>query len=307
MRRLGGVGTSRQPPATSHQPQPHLRAWLCLFGAALLWSTGGAAIKLCELTSWQVASLRSGVAALALLWLTPVGRRDVDHWSLLTGSAYAATMILFVLANKLTTAANAIFLQSTAPLYVLLLAPWLLGEPIHRRDLLVMAALACGLGLFFVGEEPPYASAPAPLRGNLIAAVDGFTWALTLIGLRWISRDASQAVGGMLITGNALAFLVCLPLALPLGAVSAMDALVVAYLGVFQVALAYVLASAGMRHVTALEGALLLLLEPVLNPIWAALVHGERPGAWPLLGGAIILATTILNALLHARPVNANR
>jgi drug/metabolite transporter (DMT)-like permease len=273
------------------------RARLLLLAGAALMSTGGAAIKLCALNGWQVASFRSGVAVLALMWFTPVRRSDIDRRALLTGAAYAATMILFVLGNKLTTAANTIFLQSTAPLYVLLLAPWLLGEPIRRRDLLVMSAMAVGLGLFFVGEQPAYASAPRPLQGNLIAALDGVTWALTVMGLRWMSRDATRAVGGMLVTGNVLAFLICLVPALPVQGTTAVDWLVVAYLGVVQIALAYALVSAGLRHLTALQGVLVLLFEPVLNPVWAGLVHGEWPGAWSLLGGAIILAATIASAL----------
>jgi hypothetical protein len=173
------------------------RARILLLAGAALMSTGGAAIKLCALNGWQVASFRSGVAAVALLWFTPVRRSDFDRRALLTGAGYAATMILFVLGNKLTTAANTIFLQSTAPLYVLLLAPWLLGEPIRRRDLFVMSAMAVGLGLFFVGEQPAYASAPQPLRISALAALDGVTWALTIMGLRWMSRDrrASAARG----------------------------------------------------------------------------------------------------------------
>lgn len=276
---------------------PATRARFSLLAAAALMSTGGAAIKLCTLSSWQVASFRSGIAALTLLWLMPVTRREFDRHALLGGAAYAATMILFVLANKLTTSANAIFLQSTAPLYILLLAPWLLGEPTRRADLLVMAAMAVGLGLFFVGEQPAFATAPQPLQGNLIAAVDGITWALTVMALRWSSRDAAVSSGAMLLTGNLIAFLVCLPLAVPIESVSGLDASVIVYLGAAQIALAYVFASAGLRRVTALEGMLLLLFEPVLNPLWAALVHGERPGMWALLGGAIVLAATVTNAL----------
>src|SRR4030095_2249483 len=112
------------------------RARLLLLAGAALMSTGGAAIKLCALNGWQVASFRSGVAVLALMWFTPVRRSDIDRRALLTGAAYAATMILFVLGNKLTTAANTIFLQSTAPLYVVLLAPWLVRRPHRRRGLL---------------------------------------------------------------------------------------------------------------------------------------------------------------------------
>jgi drug/metabolite transporter (DMT)-like permease len=270
-----------------------VRARVALLAAAALMSTGGAAIKLCALTSWQVASFRSGVAVLALLWLTPVTRRHFDARALLAGAAYAATMILFVLGNKLTTAANTIFLQSTAPLYIVLLAPWLLREPVRRSDLGVMAAMGLGLALFFIGEQPSFASAPDPVRGNLIAALDGVTWACTIMAVRWMSRDPARSIGAMLMTGNTLAFLVCLPLALPVHGASAVDWLVVVYLGVVQIGLAYVLVSAGLRHVTALEGVLLLLLEPVLNPLWAGLVQGERPGVWALLGGAIILTATI--------------
>jgi drug/metabolite transporter (DMT)-like permease len=276
---------------------PTTRARLSLLAAAALMSTGGAAIKLCTLSSWQVASFRSGVAALALLWLAPVTRRDFDRHALLGGAAYAATMILFVLANKFTTSANAIFLQSTAPLYILLLAPWLLGEPARRADLAVMAALAVGLGLFFVGEQTAFATAPRPLPGNLIAAADGITWALTIMALRWSSRDAARSPGAMLLTGNVIAFLVGLPLALPVASLSGLDATIIVYLGVAQIALAYVFATAGLRHVTALEGMLLLLFEPVLNPVWAALVHGEVPGIWALIGGAIVLGATVTNAL----------
>ncbi|HET6221279.1 MAG TPA: DMT family transporter, partial [Dongiaceae bacterium] len=257
-----------------------------LLAAAVLLSTGGAAIKLTHLTAWQVASFRSGIAALVLLWLLPASRHELNRRALVTGIAYAGTMILFVLANKLTTAANAIFLQSTAPLYLALLAPWLLGEPTERRDLIVMAAMGLGLGLFFVGEQPVFSTAPEPLRGNLIAMFSGVTWALTVMGVRWISRDPQRSIGGMLVAGNALACIVCLPLAVPVHGAGMTDLAVVTYLGVFQIAVAYLLVSAALRHLTALEGILLLLVEPVLNPLWAGIVHGERPSPWSLVGGA---------------------
>ena len=134
------------------------------------------------------------------------------------------------------------------------------------------------------------------MRGNLIAALAGVTWALTVMGVRWISRDPARSIGALLVTGNALAFLLCLPLALPVQGAAAADWLVVAYLGVVQIALAYVLVSAGLRQLTALQGMLLLLLEPVLNPVWAALLQGERPGVWSLVGGAIILTASIASA-----------
>ena len=130
-----------------------------------------------------------------------------------------------MLANRLTTAANTIYLQSTAPLYLLVLGPWLLKEPIRRKDLGFMAAIALGLGLFFVGVDQPVASAPDPARGNIIALVSGFFWALTVCGLRWMGSGDGRAArrSAAVAVGNVIAFLVSLPMALPFGAHSAGD------------------------------------------------------------------------------------
>jgi drug/metabolite transporter (DMT)-like permease len=270
---------------------------LQVLGAALLFSTGGVAIKLASLSGWQVASLRSGIAALALLLFVPAWRRCWEPRALAVGAAYAATMILYVLANKLTTAANTIFLQGTAPLYILLLGPWLLRERTRASDLVFTCLLLCGLLLFFADVDPARATAPDPERGNRLALLSGLSWALTLTGLRWLARrdalEASQATGSAVVAGNLIACAACLPLALPLGETQPTDWLVVSYLGVFQIGLAYVLMTRGIRGTTALEAALLLLLEPVLNPLWAWLALGEQPGPWSLAGCAVIFFTTL--------------
>lgn len=144
---------------------------LKLLLAALLFSTGGAAIKATQLSGWQVAGFRSGVAVIAVLLLAPEARRTwLRSWrGALVAVAYAATLTLYVTANKLTTSANTIFLQSTAPLYLLLLGPWLLKEPIRRSDLAVMAAVGAGMVCFFIGREPPIRTAPDPATGNVLA------------------------------------------------------------------------------------------------------------------------------------------
>ena len=130
-----------------------------LLAASLCFSTGGAAIKAASLTAWQVAGFRSAVAAVALLVLLPAARRGWNWRALPVGAAYGGTMLLFVTSNKLTTAANSIFLQSTAPLYLLLMGPLLLKEHIGRRDLALILAVACGMALFFVGTERAGATA----------------------------------------------------------------------------------------------------------------------------------------------------
>jgi drug/metabolite transporter, DME family len=269
---------------------------LQLLGAALLFSTGGAAVKATALTSWQVAGFRSGIAALAVFLLLPAARRGWSWHVVPVGATYAATMILFVAANKLTTAANAIFLSSTAPLYILLLGPLLLRERVQRTDLGFMAVVAAGILLFFVGAEEPVATAPDPMRGNVLGLLGGVCWALTVMGMRWLgTRGGGEgSVLPTVVAGNAIAFLACLAPALPVHGATAADWMVIAYLGVFQIGAAYVLLSSGIRHVPALEASTLLLLEPALNPGWAWLVHGETPGRWALAGGAAILGATLV-------------
>jgi len=272
---------------------------LQILAAACFFSTGGAAIKACALTNWQVAGLRSGVAVVALLLFLPGSRRFWQPRTLLVGLAYASTMVLYVSANKLTTAANTIFLQSTAPMYVMLLSPWLLRERIRRADLVFMASLAVGMALFFVGVDPSYATAPAPFQGNLLGALSGLSWAATLMGLRWLGkrRGSGRPAEAAVVAGNLIACAVCLPMMLPFGASRPLDWTLVGYLGVFQIGLAYVFLTRGVRRVPALETSLLILLEPVLNSFWAWLVHGEQPGPWSFTGCVAILAATVVYTL----------
>jgi drug/metabolite transporter, DME family len=279
------------------------RASVQLAIAAVLFSTGGAAIKAADFSGWQTASLRSGIAAVAILLLTPAARRGWTPGAALVGLTYAGCLTLFVLANRLTTSANTIFLQSTAPLYLLILSPWLLKEPVRRQDLGFMAAVALGLVLFFVSVDAPIATAPDPVRGNLLATVSGFFWALTVCGLRWLGAGDGRRGSPVaaVVSGNVTAFLVALPMALPLGAHRPLDWAVVVYLGVFQIGVAYVLVTSAIRHIPALEASLILLIEPVLNPVWAWIFQGERPSAWALMGGAIILGATALKGWMDAR------
>ena len=279
------------------------RSRLAVLAAALLFSTGGAAIKACALSGWQVAAFRSALGALTLLVLIPGARRGWTWRTGLVGLAYAATLFLYVQANKQTTAANAIFLQSTAPLYLLLVSPLLLHERVRRRDLVTMGLLALGLALFFAGHEEPQKTAPHPALGNLLAALSGLSWALTVAGLRWLARTEGQeggspagAAASAAVAGNLVVCLACLPMAIPVDTVSAGDVAAIVYLGVFQIGLAYVFMTRGVRGIPAMEASLLLLLEPVLNTLWAWLAHGEVPGPWSRAGASIILVTTALYA-----------
>jgi len=274
----------------------HGNARLLLLAAAVLFSTGGAAIKWITLSAWQVAGLRSLIAAVTLLGMLPEARRHWSRRNWLVGLVYAFTLVLFVTANKLTTAANAIYLQATAPLYILLAAPSLLGEHIGRRDVPFIAAIMAGMAAFFAGVDTPIASAPHPRAGNIVAAVSGLTYAATVIGLRAVARHDAAASLNTIVSGNLIAVALCLPGAWPLTGATTSDWIALGWLGVFQIGLAYWCLTRGVSRVTALESSLLLLAEPVLNPVWAWVVHGERPSAWALGGGAIIMAATVVRA-----------
>ena len=276
---------------------PLLAARVRLLAAAALFSTGPTAIKACGLGPWQVAGFRSGTAALFLFVLLRDRRKLLRPKLWLVGVAYAGTLVSYAVATKLTTAANAIFLQSTFPIYLLLLSPLLLREKPRRSDLVFLLAVMGGMALLLLGDVETTAVATDPVRGNVLSLVSGLFWALTLLGLRWLERDTPHGDEGLgqasVVAGNALAFVACLPLALPLGPSRPVDWLLIAYLGVIQIGLAYLLLTRAMGRVSALEAGLILMFEPVLTPLWACAVHGERPGAWALAGGAVILAAMV--------------
>src|SRR5437660_2737159 len=248
----------------------HGRAVLAILGAAFLWSTGGLVIKLAPLGPLGVACGRSLVTAVFYLALLrpPLSRA---RWT--TALAYAGTILTFVCATKLTTAANAIFLQYTGPAYVLVLAPWLLREKFRPLDAACVVASLAGMSLFFVGKVEA-----GQLLGNVIAAASGIFFALCILLLR---RDAAGGQGDAMPStalGNILAAALSLPFALgELASISPPGAAALLYLGVVQLGLAYLLFARGIERVGAAEASLLSMLEPVFNPLWVYLGTGERP------------------------------
>ena len=277
-------------------------ARLQALAAAVLFSTGGAGIKVESFTAAQVSAVRSGIAALALLlWLR--GRIRWTPRAAAAGVVYAATLSLFVGATKLTTSANAIFLQSTAPLYLLLLAPLVLHERLRPREVIYLAAITAGMLLCFIGRAVPTSTASNPALGNWFGIGSGLAWALTLLTLRSIGRDdhGNDTTVAAVVAGNLLACLAALPFALPMPRGTTAEWITLVYLGVFQIGLAYVCLSSAIRVLPALEISLLLLLEPVLNPIWTWIIRDEDPGRWTILGGVVIVCATMIKLLVDAR------
>lgn len=258
------------------------------------------AIKAASVDAWTVAGWRSAVAAVVVFAVLPRARRGIS-WSVVpVGVTYALTLVFFTLGAKRTTAANAIFLQYLAPLWIGLLGPWLLGESMRRRDVPYLAAMGAGMACIFFGAPGPQQSAPEPLVGNLYGMASGLTLAFTLIGLRALglrATDRADPGTAAVIVGNAIAWLSCLPFLGDPRQIGTTDWLWLVYLGAVQIGLAYALLTRATPVVPAFELSLILLVEPVLNPVWAGIVQREDPGLMAVLGGAIVIGTLALRSL----------
>jgi drug/metabolite transporter (DMT)-like permease len=272
----------------------HRKSVGLLLITALGWSLGGVLMKSVDWPPLAVGGGRGLVAAVFLLLFCGRGLRFT--WSpmqLATALAYTGCTVLFAAATKLTTAANAILLQYTAPVWVALFGAWLLNERATRADWLTMAAAFVGMAIFLYDGLRLN-----DLAGILLAIASGISFAAMIVLLRK-QRDVSTIEP--VILGNVLGFLIGLPWiwSAPWPDQGSIVALLV--LGVFQLAIPYLLYSRAIRHVTALEAVLIPVIEPILNPIWVMLVIGERPSPLALLGGTIVLGAVTWRAVASLR------
>ena len=278
----------------------HVRCFLLLVLTATLWSTGGAIIKSVNWPPLGIAAARSIFALVVLLSLgcgrcafkRPTGTR------VLTGLLLALVSITFIFATKLTTAANAIFLQYTAPIWVALLAPVLLGEPTRKGDWVFIGAVFGGMALFFLDEV-----SLDDLAGIGLAVVSGIIYAGLAMSLRHENEEGRMA---SLVYGNILLVLLGLAVFRPPWP-TGRDILLLAALGGLQFGLAYYFYALASRGVTALEMTLVTALEPILNPLWVFFWTGERPAPWALAGGGIVLAAVTLWGIGKALPQNSRK
>lgn len=274
-----------------------------VFAAAVLWSTGGLFIKSTSLDAFELTFWRSLLAALTVMFFTRREGYGFNLVTLLASVVYAALLLLFVFATKWTTAANAIFLQYTAPIYVLLVEPVLYKEKFRSRDLLVIAACVAGMSLFFVGKLRPQ-----DVDGNLAALASGVCFACYFLLLRHPqSRLVNKA--SSVIYGNLLLALVCAYAGVKaLPKMSAQDVGIVLYLGIVQIGLAYTFFTIGMsRGARSLDAGIVGYIEPVLNPLWVFVFIGEQPSSRALAGGSIIILAVICHTIYGARKVMRER
>lgn len=271
----------------------HSRAVAQLVCAALFWSLGGLLIKSVDWPPLAVAGGRGIIAALFLL-LTHRGLRFRPSRDMFLGAfAYAACTLSFVAATKLTTAANAILLQYTAPVWIALFGAWFLGEKATALDWATIACVLTGMGLFFAdGLELGNAT------GNLVAIFSGLAFALMTMAMRR-QKDAQPVES--IILGNLISFVVGLPFMLSSPAPSGTGWLALGVLGVVQLGCSYWLYARAIRKVTALEAVLLPVIEPLLNPVWVFMARGERPSPWALVGGCLVLGAVTARGWIALR------
>jgi drug/metabolite transporter (DMT)-like permease len=273
-------------------PLDHRKSIIFIVIAAVLWSTSGVMIKI---ISWQPIAILAGRSIFSsvvfLVYLRRVPTKWT-RWKLLASAAYILTQFLYIWSIKLTTAANAIFLQYTAPVYVILLALWFLHEKPTRVDWSSMLIIFVGMVLFF-GDK----LSANGFYGNILAAISGVTSALMTVSLR-AQKDGVPAES--ILAANLFTAIIGVPFILN-ESWTATNWLILAYLGTFQMGLSFLLFTNAIKHVPALEANLISTLEPVLNPVWVFLFIGETPGSFALIGGIIVLAGVALNAINGAR------
>ena len=273
------------------------RAVGLLLLTVVLWSTGGLLIKLLDLHPLALAGIRSAICA-AVIWLYLRPRTIVWSWPLIGGTlAYVVSQSLFVASTTLTSAANAIFLQYTAPVYVAIFGIWYLRERARAIDWWTLAVILAGMALFF-GDKLSLAGR----WGNLLAIVNGLSFAWMVLFMRK-QKDAAPEM--MALLGNLGGVVLGIPFLVgPWAQGNWPDAQgwgILLFLGIFQLGIPYILYAKAIRHLNAMEAVLIQTLEPILNPLWVFLVIAETPGPWSLAGGAIVLAAVIARGVVVAQ------
>lgn len=254
---------------------------LYVFIAALLWSTGGVFIKLISLNTFQLSFFRSLLSALTILVIFRKQALLFNKMTFFNAMFYAEILILFVLAAKTTTVANAIFLQYCAPVFVFIFEPLILKTKFEKTNLITIVISVIGMILFFSGELQP-----GDLNGNIIAILSGMAFAAFLIGMR---KNGPQYQFATIFYGNVLIAVICSFSLFKLETLLIGDMIMVTYMGIFQIGIAYIIFSYGLKRVNATEASLISMIEPVLNPVWTFFGYGEIPSINSIIGGIIIL------------------
>ena len=269
-------------------------AHLLLVIAAILWSLGGVFIKVVDLHPIALSGARSFVAALVLFIYIRRPKFIWNKYMIMGVIAYSGTVFLFVASTKLTTAANAIFLQFTAPIHVVIFGYYILKERVTKLDCFAMIIIFIGLGLFFVDKLTLQG-----FWGNIMALGSGLCMALVIVIVR---KEKGASSFEIVFLGNVLTTVIALPYLIPsIPLITLTDGWIILILGVVQLGIPYILFTKALKYVPAIDAILLGAIEPILNPMWVFLFVGEAVGEWAFIGSILVLTGSIGRSYIKNR------
>lgn len=285
------------------QNQNHAKPWAAMAFvaiAAILWSTAGLFIKWVSWHPIAIAGVRSGIAGLVILLYWIISEKKLPplptkkKW--LGALNYVILVMLFIGSNKLTTAANAILLQFTAPIWVMIFASIFLKEPVKKSDLVTVAIVLAGMSLFFMGNL-----GAGGMLGNFLAILSGVAMAVMVVSLKGVKTGSPLEI---VFWGNVLTAIVAIPFygGITLDHTSLLG---IGLLGVVQLGISYIFFAKGISKISALEGILIPVLEPLLNPVWVFLFAGERPTIYALIGGVIVVSAVLLRSVKESYAIKS--
>ena len=274
------------------------RAILAMVMCASLWSIAGIFIKMIPWNPLVIAGFRSLIAAVVIVIYMRVAKLKIifNRDSLLGGVFVAAMFLSFVSANKLTTAANAIVLQYTAPIFILIISAFFMRQRFHLPDIITVVITLLGISLFFFDKL-----SAGNLVGNCVGILAGLFLACMMLIIG--NADDQSRMSGILI-GHLITALVGVPLAFVLDTpVSSKIVLSILALGIVQLGIPYVLYGLAAKHCPPLMCSLIGVIEALLNPVWVFLFDGEAPGAFALVGAVVVIATITVWCIYRDRNV----
>lgn len=256
--------------------------------AAAMWSTAGILFKQISWNPVAISGLRSLIASIVMLGYIKKPKFKFRKHYIIGILSCATSMIAFVIANKLTTAANAILLQFTSPIFVAILSAIVLKEKLRWYDMASIAAVFVGMTLFFIENI-----SPGNFLGNIIAIGSGLALAITTISLKMESDGSSTEIT---FFGNMLTFLIALPFIFQ-SAPDRNSLVFIVIMGIFQLGIPYIFYTQSFKYISALEAILITAVEPLLSPVWVFLFSGESPGIYAMIGGAIVILAVLLRSI----------
>ena len=271
----------------------HKKGLIYISFTAFLWSTSGFFIKYLTISAFQISFFRSLIAAITVyVIILARGKKirfEFDTASNLAAIFYAGILILFVIATKMTTAANAIFLQFTAPMYLVVLKPLVLKTKFEPRNIITILICIAGMILFFFGKLEI-----GNIYGNLIAIASGMCFAMFSLLLKYkrVKHNSKNTLSNV-ITGNALVAVIAGIIIFPNFTLDLTQGLILLYMGAIQIGVSYIIFNEGIKYVSATESMIIATLEAMFNPVWVFIGLGEAPSVYSIAGGVIIFGAII--------------